>query len=232
MKVYLIVLYYFLFPVQSLKQRNSKPLVELTAGNLTSNFNDWEYDVAIMFYAPWCKYCKQLAPYMEQISIELREKKELVVGKFNCEEPKSNVQICKELGITHYPSIQFVGYGDFNQAVGAKLFGKSDYPRLVRYNADILPDAIFDWIKMLSTMSWFHRKWDDFWGIFFPEKYSRLLKKVNNMKTEVKSLETQIAESKKKIGKYKADELFDSLTDKGDPFPLLQGTPSDVSDIY
>ena len=118
---------------------------------------------------------------------------------------------------------------DFNQGPGGKLIGKSKYTRLVRFTSDLLPDAIFDWVKMLSTMSWFNRKWDDFWGIFFPTKHSRLLKKVNKLKTEVSNLETKVTDYKGKIDKYKADELFDSLADNGDPFPLLQVEPSEVS---
>jgi hypothetical protein len=30
-----------------------KKASELTAYNITSNYNDWESDLAIMFYAPW-----------------------------------------------------------------------------------------------------------------------------------------------------------------------------------
>lgn len=26
---------------------------EFTANNITSNYNDWDSDLAIMFYAPW-----------------------------------------------------------------------------------------------------------------------------------------------------------------------------------
>ena len=111
MKIYFITFYLFSLIATSLKQRSRKSLVELTAGNLTSNFQDWEYDVAIVYYAPWCKYCKQLIPYMEQISVELKDKEDLVIGKFNCEEPASHAKICKELEISHYPSIQFIGYG-------------------------------------------------------------------------------------------------------------------------
>ena len=30
-----------------------KKASELTAYNITSNYNDWDNDLAIMFYAPW-----------------------------------------------------------------------------------------------------------------------------------------------------------------------------------
>jgi protein disulfide-isomerase A6 len=68
----------------------SDPLIELSPSNLTSSLVDWTYDYAVMFYAPWCKYCKQLAPSMEIISQELRKNKDLMVGKMNCEKDKES----------------------------------------------------------------------------------------------------------------------------------------------
>ena len=205
-------------------QRDKPKFVELTIANLTKNFQNWEYDTAIMFYAPWCKYCKQLAPYMEQISIEAKTHTELVIGKFNCEEPKSHASLCQELGVTHYPSIFFVGYGNFNQAPAKNALAASDFPRLVQYRSQLLPDAIFDWVRMLHGISWAHRQWDDLWSIFFPSR-SRTYKRIKALSTEISTLQKKVDQYKTAVEKYKANELFDSLVNKGDPFPLLNELP-------
>lgn len=41
--------------------------LEISYQNISSNLNNWDRDYAIMFYAPWCKYCKQLYASWEVI---------------------------------------------------------------------------------------------------------------------------------------------------------------------
>lgn len=217
-------LFIFAFAATKKLQREKPQFLELTMANLTRNFQNWEYDTAIMFYAPWCKYCKQLTPYMEQISIEAKTHKELVIGKFNCEEPKSHVSLCQELGVTHYPSIFFVGYGNFNQAQAKNAFAATEYPRLVQYRSQLLPDAIFDWIRMLHGLSWMHRQWDDLLSIFFPSR-SRANKQIKALSNEINSLQSKVNTYKSAVEKYKANGIFDGLENKGDPFPLLNELP-------
>ncbi len=40
------------------KENEKSYVVPLDAYNLTENFEDWNKDIALMFYSPWCKYCK------------------------------------------------------------------------------------------------------------------------------------------------------------------------------
>ena len=126
--------------------------VELSAANITSNVKDWEVDLAVMFYAPWCKYCKQLAPSMARMAELQESKKELVFGKYNCEQSDTDVKLCRALGITQYPSVYFFGFGNFNQAPKGNIFGRSDFSRMVKYTADLIPEAIYDWILMLQSI--------------------------------------------------------------------------------
>lgn len=193
---------------------------EFTAYNLTSALQEWDTDLAIMFYAPWCKYCKQLAPSLEQIASLMSTSKDVVVGKFNCEQPATHADICVKLGVDRYPSIYYIGYGDFNQ-IPAKgwLFSKNPQPRIVRYTADLYPEAIYDWIIMLSKISWFQRTVDDFKGFFTGN--NRLNRKLLKLQPRINYLESKLKLYAESLEKYKADELFDSLADNGDPFLIL-----------
>ena len=155
----------------------TNPAVELTYANLTSNLEDWDTDLAVMFYAPWCKYCKQLAPSFDQIATVHAKSKDLIVGKFNCEVPPKHAEVCKLLGVDRYPSVYFIGYGNFHFGHDGSIFqlpftssssssSHPSFPRIVRFVADMFPEAILDWITMLTTLSQMQRTWSDFASIF------------------------------------------------------------------
>ena len=193
---------------------------EFPVGNLTGNVRSWRKDMAVMFYAPWCKYCKQLKPSWDQIAKVSREgKKDMDVGIFDCDTETANTELCRALGVDRYPSVYFIGYGDFNQGHQGKLLPKADNPRVVRYTADLYPDRIFDWMLMLNGISAMQRRVDNLKGTF-SNNYG--------MSARLTELEGQAATSDYKmrlyadeLEKYKADELFQQLSDNGDPFPLL-----------
>ena len=193
---------------------------ELTHANVSQALKDWDTDLAILFYAPWCKYCKQLVPSWEQIATLMTGTKDVVVGKFNCEQPAANNDICVELGVDRYPSLFYIGYGKLNQAPAKGwVFGKNEYPRIARFNADLYPEAIYDWLQMLSKISGMQRWFDDLKG-FFTGK-SRIAMKYQKLQDKYHKQERTIELYSEALEKYKADELFDSLTDHGDPFKLL-----------
>lgn len=157
--------------------------VEITHANLSANLNEWDTDMAVMFYAPWCKYCKQLSPSWEQIAASTASNKDLVVGKFNCEKPAENNELCLKIGIDRYPSVYFIGYGNLHQVLAGNPFAANPYPRIARYVADLYPQAIFDWVKMCAQISSFQRSWYDFKGIFTGK--SRSADKVKKLKAKV-----------------------------------------------
>jgi thiol-disulfide isomerase/thioredoxin len=157
--------------------------VEITHANLSANLNEWDADMAVMFYAPWCKYCKQLSPSWEQIAASTAGNKNLVVGKFNCEKPAENNELCLKIGIDRYPSVYFIGYGNLHQVLAGNPFAANPYPRIARYVADLYPQAIFDWVKMCAQISSFQRSWYDFKGIFTGK--SRSANKVESLKAKV-----------------------------------------------
>ena len=160
--------------------------VEISYANITANYGQWDKDMAILFYAPWCKYCKQLAPSWEQIASATSKTKDLVVGKFNCEKPAVNNEFCLKLGVDRYPSIYFMGYGSLHQAPAGKPFAENPHPTIARYNADLYPEAIYDWVRMIAQISSTQRSWDDFKSIFTGK--SRSAMKAENLKMKVSNI--------------------------------------------
>ncbi len=211
-------------------------LLELSAYNISSNLMDWETDMAIMFYAPWCKYCKQMTPIMESIATLVSSNKNLIIGQFDCDLSSAHTDMCASLKINRYPSIYFMGYGNFNQAADGKLFDTSRWtkkkldPRIVTFNSDLYPEAIYDWIKLLSTISYVQRRWDDLKGAFTGRLRSSV--RIQAMKQQLAAAEQKAILFGRELEKYKADEMFDSLPDNGDPFPLVNSLdPDEVRSI-
>jgi hypothetical protein len=202
---------------------------ELYSSNITNNLLEWESDMAIMFYSPRCTYCKQLLPSWSAIAKLTSSYHDLIIGKFNCEEPIDHLQVCNTFNIDRYPSVAFIGYGNFHQASSSSassssfslfnIFKKSQYPSFVTYDADLYPEAIYDWILMLNWISYGKRKWNDLLSLF-SEKSNRD-KKLLALKQQIETLNRKVQLFGNELEKYKAIEVFDSLEDYGDPFPLL-----------
>jgi protein disulfide-isomerase-like protein len=57
----------------------------------------------VMFHAPWCGHCKQLAPIYVQLGPRLRNR--VNVAKVDCTTQKNT---CNEKGIKGYPTIKFI----------------------------------------------------------------------------------------------------------------------------
>lgn len=215
----------------------STPLIEISVKNITDNLVDWDQDLAIMFYAPWCTHCKSLASSWAQISILKQKspsKSSLVVGKFNCELNTQNGEFCQQFGVDRYPSIFYIGYGPMYQNHGAQSAKKASIlqrstpevrNRIVRFNADIYVEGLYDWINMLSFISTTQRKYDDFVG--FLTGTSRYSKKVERLQDRIAVLDNKIGVFSEALEKYKADELFDTLEYRGDPFPILSSAAPD-----
>jgi thiol-disulfide isomerase/thioredoxin len=214
-----------------LKAQQDSRIQELYAKNLTNNLLEWENDLAIVFYVPWCEYCKHMFPVWQSIAALTKNNKNLVLGKFNCEFSADHTSICQSFGVDRYPSIYFAGYGNFNQAPAGEPFGKAKFPSVVRYTADLYPDAIYDWIRLLHTMSSVKRKWDGLWS--FWNGKAKEDKKLLQLKIENEALTKKVKLFGEELEKYKAAEIFDDLEDNGDAFPLLHDLPPDeVNEIF
>ena len=195
--------------------------LELPHANLTAAIDGWTADTAVMFYAPWCKYCKQLKPSWDQIAkLTTPQYRDLRVTIFNCEEPTANAELCATLGVDRYPSLYYFGYSSFNQAPRGNPFGASEFGgRVARFNADLYPEAIFEWVKMLSSVSSWQRKWADVTGIFTGRSHHT--SRLEALARENAALQRKVSIFGTELEKHRADKLFDSVLDSGDPFPQL-----------
>lgn len=57
----------------------------------------------VMFYAPWCHYCREMMPAWEEVAIKLQG--QIAIGRMDCDAP-ANHQFCQSNGINGFPSLK------------------------------------------------------------------------------------------------------------------------------
>lgn len=160
------------------------PHTAITEGSSSSSNNNDTYitddspvyagnDAAVLFYAQWCNNCHALAPVYDQIATLVHAgttKTNVVMALFDCEHNDSHKTLCSAAGITHYPTLMYIGKGKYHDTdpvtatlVGenrsAGRMGKSAFPYTVKFQGDWrYGDQIMDWIGMMKGLSsW--QKW-------------------------------------------------------------------------
>jgi hypothetical protein len=86
-----------------------------------------------------------------------KQVKKMDVVLFDCEATTDNQRLCAHVGVEHYPSVLFVGYGSYrrNDPVRRRLLGKKAVPeRTVMYTGDLYFESVRDWVR---TMRFFSR---------------------------------------------------------------------------
>lgn len=198
-----------------------------TIKNISVALQQWEpsIDRVVMFTAPWCKYCKQLRPSWDQISHIHSQSRSLAIGVFDCEESEEHKALCDALQVDRYPSLYFIGHGDYYQnkksfnfknLLNLGLFERSS-SRIVVYDADIYVAAIYDWIRFLHYVSSLKRSWSGFWN-WFNQNIDR---NVDNLYFENDGLHRKVDLFGSSLEQIQMDKIFDNLEDMGDPFPAL-----------
>ena len=95
----------------------------------------------IKFYAPWCGFCKRIAPTWDELSIKLDESKsDTKVVKVDC-TVESNKQLCSSFRVGGYPTLVFL------QADGtARLFegGERTIDKLLEFARNPITGPIVD----------------------------------------------------------------------------------------
>lgn len=209
-------------------QPDSK-LVEFTVGNITLNLVDWESDLAVMFYAPWCTHCKQLRVAMESIADLVASNTNLVVGEFDCEKSSAHTTVCEDMRISRYPSVYFVGYGDLNHA--RAFWGPRHRlgPRVATFSSALYAEAVYDWVRLLSFVSGLQRRWAAVKNVFTGG--SSQPRRIDALRSQVQAADKKVRLYEREIEKHRAGELFDSLPDRGDPFPLMAALEPDAENL-
>lgn len=134
-----------------------------------------DFDVAVMFYAQWCRNCHSFAPYWDQIAQILQAgtntRSKLIMGLFDCEENYEHMALCEQAGVKHYPTMMFINLAGqkLQRQVpkhASKFVGNWQYT-----------DSVYDWLRAMSGVAnwhrsggWGHRLRQIFWGVKSQDK--------------------------------------------------------------
>ena len=86
--------------------------LELNAQNFADTVKNNEV-VVVDFWAPWCGPCRMIAPIIEELSEEFKDKG-VVVGKVNTDEAP---EIAGQFGIRSIPTVIFFKNGEAADAM-------------------------------------------------------------------------------------------------------------------
>jgi hypothetical protein len=134
-------------------------------------------DASIMFYAQWCKNCHKFAPVWDTIGQIVHAgttESNLIMALFNCELDQQHTKLCDAAGVTHYPTLMYVGAGPYQDTdpitsavAGDKAagpYGPSKLPRTVKFQGNLnIGDSVLDWIKTMRGLSTWYR-WSNMEG--------------------------------------------------------------------
>ena len=130
-------------------------------------------DAGIMFYAQWCTNCHQFARVWDTIGQLLHAgttESNLIMVLFNCELDQQHTRLCDAAGVTHYPTLMYVGAGPYydtdpvtSAVIGSKAagpYGASKLPRTVKFQGNLnVGDSVLDWVKAMRALSTWY-KWN------------------------------------------------------------------------
>lgn len=153
------------------KVRRERNLDHWDSDTLAYHLDEYQgFDVAIMFYAMWDKNSQSLAPYWDQIATKLdagTTRSRLVMALFDCELNVAHSELCGAVGITHYPTLMFIGSGPYHDTdpvtkvfLGKRaggIMGEAPVPNTVKFQGNWqYIDSITDWIRTMQALSNWH----------------------------------------------------------------------------
>ena len=90
--------------------------IVITKENFEEQVLRAEKPVLVDFWAPWCTYCRRIAPAVDQVAGQYGE--QMVVGKVNVDEQP---ELAGQFGVMSIPTLLVFRDGKLvNQAVGAR----------------------------------------------------------------------------------------------------------------
>ena len=90
-------------------------VIESNDSNFENDVIKSDIPVLVDFWAPWCGPCKAVAPVLEEISIELKDKIKII--KINVDD---NQEYAAKYGIQSIPTLLVFNKGELkNQIIGA-----------------------------------------------------------------------------------------------------------------
>lgn len=90
--------------------------IVITKENFEEQVLRAEKPVLVDFWAPWCTYCRRIAPAVDQVAGQYGE--QMVVGKVNVDEQP---ELAQAFGIASIPTLLVIRDGrTVNRAVGVR----------------------------------------------------------------------------------------------------------------
>lgn len=122
------------------------------------------HDAAILFYVQRSNDCHAVAPSWDAIATHVKAgsiSSNLVMALFDCERNAKHGELCNAAGVKKYPTIMYVGRGDYHGAehgfLGFGSGGASVPRRSVIFRGDWrYADQILDWISVMGGLSSWH----------------------------------------------------------------------------
>jgi thiol-disulfide isomerase/thioredoxin len=116
------------------------------------------YDVVVLYYAQWCQNCRSLSPIYIRIAEILKAgeaKSNIIMGYFDCEADYEHAVLCEQVGITHYPTLQYISLAPDHRLLHTQ---KKLPPHVTQFPGNWqVGESILDWIRTMSFLSQWHR---------------------------------------------------------------------------
>ena len=121
------------------------------------------HDAAILFYVQRSNDCHAVAPSWDAIASHVKAgstSSNLVMALFDCERNTRHGELCAAVGVKSYPTIMYVGSGEYNGAEHGILgigSSKNVPRRSIKFRGDWrYADQILDWISVMGGLSSWH----------------------------------------------------------------------------